>query len=83
MGEENAHKSIRIRVVDEGMTAIMNVYPEPEEELTYHDLKDALEAENIKFGLDEAAIKSIIDEKRFSKDIVVASGIQAKDGPVV
>lgn len=80
MGEENMHKSIRIRVVDEGMTAIMNVYPEPEEELTYHDLKDALEAENIKFGLDEAAVKSIIDEKRFSKDVVIASGIQAKDG---
>lgn len=80
MAEEQKQKLIVIGISKDGMSATIKVSPGEQDVVQYSDLTKALGEYNVVYGIDEAALHEIIDEKRFFMDVIIARGVEAVDG---
>ncbi len=81
---EKELETLRVGIVtisEDDMRASIEVYePSDDSSVTLDMIKEMLDDEGVKAGIDEEVIKSIISEKRYGESIQVAFGKAAEDG---
>ncbi len=70
-----------VQITADGMEAyIMLVTPDDGGEYTIESLKNALDERGVKYGIDEAALKELADEKKYGLETLIARGTEPVDG---
>lgn len=76
---EIKEERIKIRVSSDKLKAFITVMPSEEEIITEDDIREALSKANIKFGIKEEEISSIV-KSQIAEDILIAEGIPPENG---
>lgn len=80
VGTMEQEKIFEVNVSQDGMEAFLKVAPEKEESFTVQQLENVLAQNNVTYGIDHAALKSIVEEKRYFVEVKVAQGLEPTDG---
>ena len=70
-----------VRMTADSMEAyVMLITPDDGGEYTIESLQKALDDRGVKYGIDEAALTELIDEKKYGVETLVAQGTEPVDG---
>lgn len=74
-------KDFAVRVSEDGLEAYLRLYPTDEkQDYTVSDLEDMLEKAGIREGIDKEALRTIVENKSYYAEHLVAVGSPAQDG---
>ena len=85
--EEYRDGTVEIIIQDDGMAAVMMMTGPAGggQDVTMEQVRDALKAKNVVFGIDEEKIRAVLEEKMYLQEFLIAEGKQpvaGRDGQI-